>query len=314
MISRRALLRMPLGFTLAGLGLGTYSVVVEPNFLLRVTRYRVTPRDWPKDLSLRIAVITDLHACEPWMPVSRIRKIAQIANALEPDLVALLGDFSAGTHIVSDAVLPEQWAEALSELKAPLGVHAVLGNHDWWHGPLVSDAPDGAESARRALKHMGAQLYENDARRLSKNGQPFWILGLGDQMADYLGPRLGWRGHDDLGATLALAADDAPAILLAHEPFVFDRLSGRVALTLCGHTHGGQINLPLLGPVAAYTRWKTNVVYGHYVAEGRHLVISAGLGESVLPMRFMRPPEIVEVTVEAAGSPVTALASPPILL
>jgi predicted MPP superfamily phosphohydrolase len=300
MISRRALLHLPAGLALAGLGLGTYSIVVEPNFLLDVTRYRVTPRDWPKGLSLRIAVITDLHACEPWMPAARIRRIAQITNALEPDLVALLGDFAAGTHLVAGPVLPEQWAEALSELKAPLGVHAVLGNHDWWHGALVNDPGDDAESARRALKQMGARVYENDALRLTKNGQPFWLLGLGDQMAMYLGEGTGWRGHDDLDATLGLVSDEAPAILLAHEPFVFRRAPKRIALTLCGHTHGGQVNLPFLGPVVAELRYKSAYVYGHHAEDGRHLVVSGGLGESILPVRFLRPPEIVEVTVEAA--------------
>jgi predicted MPP superfamily phosphohydrolase len=300
MISRRAILRMPAGLALAGLGLGTYSVVVEPNFLLDVTRYRVTPADWPAGLILRIAIITDLHACEPWMPVSRIRKIVQATNALAPDLVALLGDFAAGTHLVEGPVLPEQWAEALSGLKAPLGVHAVLGNHDWWHGPLVSDPGDDAESARRALKQMGARIYENDALRLTKDGQPFWLLGLGDQMATYLGKGTGWRGHDDLDATLRLVSDEAPAILLAHEPFIFHRVPKRIALTLCGHTHGGQINLPFFGPVVAELRYKSIHVYGHHVDDGRHLVVSGGLGESILPVRFMRPPEIVEVTVEAA--------------
>jgi predicted MPP superfamily phosphohydrolase len=299
MISRRDLLRLPAGLAYTGLGLGVYSVVIEPNFMLNVTRYRVTPKDWPKALRLRIAVITDLHACEPWMPAARIRKIAQLANALEPDFTVLLGDYSAGTHLVTGPVPPQQWAEALSELKAPLGVHAVLGNHDWWHGPLVDDAPDDAEGARRALEQMGARVYENDALRLAKDGEPFWLLGLGDQMAEYMGKRIGWRGHDDLGATLGLLADDAPAILLAHEPFVFERAPKRIALTLSGHTHGGQVNLPILGPIAARRRWKTDLIYGHYVADDRHIVVSGGLGESILPVRFMRPPEIVEVTVEA---------------
>jgi len=260
----------------------------------------VTPKNWPPGLRLRIAVITDIHACEPWMPVSRIREIAQVANALSPDLIALLGDFAAGTLLASGPVTPQQWGEALSELKAPLGVHAVLGNHDWWHGPLPNDEPDDAEGVRRALKQMGARVYENDALRLTKNGQPFWLLGLGDQIAFYAGRRLGWRGHDDLDATLGLVTDDAPAIMLAHEPFIFSRVPKRVALTLCGHTHGGQVNLPLVGPVVAELRWRTRNVYGHFVEDDRHLVISGGLGESILPMRFMRPPEIVEVTVEAA--------------
>lgn len=306
MISRRALLRLPAGLALTGLGLGGYSVVIEPNFFLDVTRYRVAPKNWPDSLTLRIAVITDLHACEPWMPPARIRRIAETVNALAPDLVVLLGDFAAGTHLVTGAVLPEQWAEALSVLKAPLGLHAVLGNHDWWHGPLPGDDPDDAEATRRALKQMGARLYENDALRLTKDGQPFWLLGLGDQMAEYMGKRLGWRGHDDLGAALAAVTDDAPAVLMAHEPFIFHKTPGRIALTLCGHTHGGQVNLPIVGPVAAELRWRTPYIYGHYVSDDRHIVVSGGLGESILPMRFMRPPEIVEITV---ASPATMSSS-----
>jgi hypothetical protein len=297
MIDRRAFLRLPAAIALAG---AAYSVAIEPNFRLEVTRYRVTPKDWPPALSLRIAVITDLHACEPWMPPARIRRIAALANSLAPDLIVLLGDFAAGTHLVTGPVQPEQWAEALSNLEAPLGVHAVLGNHDWWHGALPGDPSDGAEAARAALKQMGARLYENDAMRLEKNGEPFWVLGLADQLAEWvqIGKRGRWRGRDDLDATLARVIDDSPAILLAHEPFVFDRVPGRVALTLSGHTHGGQVNLPVLGPIAAELRYGGGSrVYGHYVQDGRHLVISGGLGESILPMRFMRPPEIVEVTV-----------------
>lgn len=294
MIDRRAFLRLPASLALAG---AAYSVVLEPNFLLDVTRYRVTPKDWPAGLVLKIAAISDLHACEPWMPVSRIRRIAELTNSLSPDLVVLLGDYAAGTHLVTGPVRADQWAEALSALKAPLGVHAVLGNHDWWHGPLASDLSDDAEGAKRALTQMGARVYENDALRLEKDGQPFWLLGLGDQLAELLDGRRGWRGRDDLDGALARVTDDAPAILLAHEPFIFDRVPRRVALTLCGHTHGGQVNLPLLGPVVAEYRWKTDMVYGHFAADERHLVISGGLGESILPMRFMRPPEIVEVTV-----------------
>jgi hypothetical protein len=299
MIDRRAFLRLPTGVALAG---AAWSVAIEPNFFLEVTRYRVTPKGWPADLTLRIAIITDLHACEPWMPPARIRRIAEVTNALSPDCVALLGDYSAGTHLVTGPVRPDQWAEALSVLKAPLGVHAVLGNHDWWHGPLASDPPDEADGARRALTQMGARVYENDALRLEKNGRPFWILGLADQLSDYFDARVGWAGRDDLDATLARVTDDAPAILLAHEPFIFSRVPKRVALTLCGHTHGGQINLPLLGPVVAELRFRTNRIYGHFVQDDRHLVISGGLGESILPMRFMRPPEIVEVTVTAEGA------------
>ena len=93
---------------------------------------------------LKIAVIADIHACEPWMSVARIRSICELANSLSPDLTVILGDFNAGHNFVTAAVLPEQWAEALTELEAPLGVYAILGNHDWWHGPLPRLRGDGA--------------------------------------------------------------------------------------------------------------------------------------------------------------------------
>jgi predicted MPP superfamily phosphohydrolase len=298
MLNRRIFLKGSLAFSAATLGLGSYAFGIEPGLLLDVTRYTITPAGWPQGLTLRIAVIADIHACEPWMPVSRIREIVGIANAMAPDLVVLLGDFNAGHPFVTAAVYPDQWGEALADLKAPLGVHAILGNHDWWHGALPGMKSDEGEAIRRALRGLGSTVLENDAVRLQKNGQAFWLLGLGDQMA-HRSSRYGFRGVDDLSGTLANLTDDAPAILLAHEPFVFDRVPKRVAVTLCGHTHGGQINLPIVGPTFAARRYGPDRVYGHMVEDDRHLVISAGLGTSIAPVRFMRPPEVVEVTITA---------------
>lgn len=302
MITRRALIRGGGGLLVAGgAALSGYAIGIEPNFLLNVTRYRISPAGWPADLSLRIAIISDLHACEPWMPVSRIAKIAELANSLYPDLIVLLGDFSGGTRFAT-RVLPLEWGAALSSLRAPLGVHAVLGNHDWWHGPLPDDPGDGARGVRDGLRRAGAHLLENAAVRLKKDGAPFWLLGLEDQMA--IGAGWGqWRGRDDLPGTLAKIDDHAPAILLAHEPFIFSSVPKRIAVTLAGHTHGGQINLPFAGPIFAELRWHSTHIYGHFEEDDRHLVISGGLGELIVPVRFMRPPEIVEVTIGAEAPP-----------
>lgn len=304
MLNRRVFLRGASASLALTAGLGAYAFAIEPAFALDVTRYHVTPANWPAALTLKIAVIADIHACEPWMPASRIRAVAEVSNAMAPDLVVLLGDFNAGHPYVSRAVYPDQWAEALEGLRAPLGVHAILGNHDWWHGPVPGMRADEAEGVRRALRALGASVLENDAVRLSKDGQPFWLLGLGDQIAHPV-RRGHFRGVDDLDRTVAKAKGDAPAILLAHEPFIFDRVPDRVALTLCGHTHGGQVNLPFAGPVLASRRYGPNRIYGHMVENKRHLVISAGLGTSILPVRFMRPPELVEVTVTGAAAPLT---------
>jgi uncharacterized protein len=286
MIDRRAFLKASGAVFLGASGLGVYSVAIEPNFFLDVARYRVTPAGWPAGLSLRITVIADLHACEPWMPAARVEKIARVTNSLQPDMTVLLGDFAGGTSIATGPVTPQQWGEALSGLHAPLGVHAVLGNHDWWHGALPHMRGDGGESIRRALRQMGASVMENDVLRLTKDGQPFWLIGLADQMTEWHGVKIGFRGHDDLDGALAKVTDERPVIMLAHEPHIFRRTPRRVALTLSGHTHGGQVYPPFIGPMAAKLRFGATPVYGHVVKDERHIVVSAGLGESTLPVRY----------------------------
>ncbi|WP_395664390.1 metallophosphoesterase [Methylocella sp.] len=273
----------------------SYAFAIEPGFRLELTPYRMTPTGWPHELRLKAAIITDIHACEPWMSAARIRAIAEVAVALRPDVIFLLGDFSGGHAVLTRPVQPEAWGEALSILSAPLGVFAVLGNHDWLHGPLPGMPADGAEGVRRGLRLAGARLLENQAVRLEKDGRPFWIVGLGDQIA---GPT-GMGGVDDLPGSLAQVTDDAPILLLAHEPQIFRRTPPRVSLTLSGHTHGGQINIPYAQ--RRFRREFDDLVYGHIVQDERHILISAGLGTSHAPIRFLRPPEIVELTLGGAA-------------
>lgn len=300
LISRRVALKGALGFGLGLGGVAAYACGVEPELFLNITRYHLTPPGWPPGLRLKIAVVSDIHACEPWMSAAHVRQIALATNALAPDIVALLGDFNAGHNLVSGPVLPEQWGEALSILRAPLGVYAILGNHDWWHGALPRMRGDEGESVRRALRGARFQVMENDAIRLEKAGAAFWIVGLADQMAYEFGPRQGRRGADDLGGALKKVTDDAPVILLAHEPYIFRRVPDRVALTLSGHTHGEQINLPLVRDAVDLMRRRVRQsIYGHSLEGSRHLIISAGLGSSVIPARLLRPPEIVEVNLGA---------------
>lgn len=296
-ISRRLFLQGAGGFGWATAGLGSYAFVFEPALRLNVTSYRVTPPRWPDGLTVKAAVLADIHACEPWMPASRVRGIANLTNDLSPDIIFLLGDFSGGHRLVTGPVMPDEWGEALSVLKAPLGVYTVLGNHDWWHGALPGMPADGAEGVRQALHSARIKVLENDALRVTKDGQPFWVAGLGDQIAELMSPGR-YKGHDNLGGTLSQINDSAPVILLAHEPAIFRRVSDRVSLTLCGHTHGGQVNLPLITDRVMHSHYfGLDLIYGHIVERGRHLIISAGLGTSNVPVRFMRPPEIVQLTI-----------------
>jgi uncharacterized protein len=301
MVNRRRFLTGGGAFLLGSAGLGAYASAFEAGSRLELTSYDVSPPKWPADLPLKIAVIADIHACEPWMPAERIATIVDLANAQKPDLTVLLGDFVGKQHFVSRYLPPGAWAEQLARLQAPLGVYAILGNHDWWSAALPTDPPDQSQSIRKALEGAKIPVLENEAIQLRLSGRPFWLVGLGDQMA------FGWRrhvmrGNDNLHGALRQINDDAPAILLAHEPFIFPKVPERIALTLCGHTHGGQINLPLIGaPFAPTVRGVKPYVYGLYAEGSRQLIVSGGLGTSHLPVRFMRPPEVVSVTLGSAG-------------
>ena len=135
---------------------------------------------------------------------------------------------------------------AQAGLRAPLGVHAILGNHEWWSDKTVQQTWQGPPFSTPALEKVGIPVYDNDVVRLAKDGRPFWLAGLGDQVAFLPSRRLhpGRRyGVDDLDGTLAKVTDDAPVILLAHEPDIVMRVPERVALTLSGHTHGQAMRL-----------------------------------------------------------------------
>lgn len=303
-LSRRLFLRGAGGLALATAGLGSYAFALEPALRLKLTTYSIAPPHWPAGLTVKAAVLADIHACEPWMPATRIRAIAEMTNALAPDVIFILGDFNGSHKFVSGPVAPDEWGEALSILQAPLGVYSLLGNHDWWHGPLPDMPSDDGASVRRALTRAGVNVLENDVVRLRKDGQDFWVAGLGDQLASP-GRRGLNMGIDDLPGTLAQIRDDKPIILLVHEPYIFRRVPKRVSLTLAGHTHGGQIVLPVVGSPLSHPRFGggfTDLVYGHIVEKGRHLIISGGLGASHVPVRFMRPPEVVEVTIGASAA------------
>ncbi len=295
LITRRGMLLGSGSLAVGTAGLVSYAVAGEPMMTPCVTRYAVAPSRWPDRLVLRIAVVADIHACEPWMSAERVRGIAESTNALGADLILLLGDYNAGHKLVTGPVMPAAWAEALSVLRAPLGVFSILGNHDWWHGPVPGMA-GGPEEVRQALAGIGITVLENRAVALEKDGHRCWLAGLADQMAHWLAPHQ-TRGADDLHGTLAGVTDDAPLILLAHEPFVFRRVPDRVSLTLCGHTHGGQVRLPMIGAPFAPSR---RYIYGHIVENGRHMIISGGLGESGLPVRLGVPPEILHITLSGA--------------
>jgi hypothetical protein len=286
-----------LGVTaLTGAGTGAYAVGIEP-MRLTITRYRLRPKGpWPEGLRLRIVALFDIHACEPWMSAARIEGIVAAANALNGDVTVLLGDYVSGMNLVTRYVDAAEWGLVLGGLRAPLGTYAILGNHDWWEDRAAQARGSGPTIAGEALRRNGIRVLQNEALPLSVRGHEVWLASLGDQLA-FLPSRktsgLARIGVDDLPGTLAQIPEGAPAILLAHEPDIFPEVPPRIALTLSGHTHGGQVRVFGYAPVVP-SRYKNRFAYGH-VREQADLIVSGGLGMSIAPVRLGIPPEIVVI-------------------
>lgn len=304
-VTRRSIIKVGAGFLLAGASGAAYGRYLEPSGTLALTRYRVHPAGWTPGLKLRIVVLADLHCGSAHMSLARINHIVEAAHSLEPDVIVLLGDYVTRERSNVHGVSPQQWSRALGQLKAPLGVHCILGNHEYWDDPVVQRRGFGDPFAKLALLDAGLPVLENKSIRLVKDGMPFWLAGLADQIAFQIGYSRGrggvFRGLDDLSGTLEQASDGAPIIVLAHEPDIFAKMPTRskrtnIALTLSGHTHGGQVRLLGWSPYIP-SEFGSRFAYGHIVENGQDMIVSAGLGTSGPPVRFGIPPEIVVVEV-----------------
>ena len=151
MLSRRHFLKFFGGLGALGVSSTAYGFS-EPVLRLGVTRYNLSLPQWPAGFKLSIAVIADLHACDPWMSLDRIHSIVERTNALNADVIVMLGDYVAGHRKVTRFIPAGEWAPVLAGLKAPLGVHAILGNHDWWEDKTVQREGKGVTIARTGLR------------------------------------------------------------------------------------------------------------------------------------------------------------------
>lgn len=274
--ARKAISRVVLALILACVSWG---FLIEPSRLVvRETTLRLPA--WPRALDgTRIALLSDLHVGAPFIREEKLTAIVAETNRTSPDLILLAGDFVVGNEPLSHRVEPEIIAHGLSGLRARLGVHAVLGNHDEWEdGPRV----------RRALEAVGIHVLDNQVVEIRDRGASIWIAGLADYMTR----------EQAITATIAGAGD--LVIALTHEPDSFPDIPARVALTLAGHTHGGQVALPLLGALVVPSRYGQRYAAGHIVEGGKHLFVTTGIGTSILPVRFGVTPEIALLTLVAA--------------
>lgn len=231
---------------------------------------------------LRIVQLSDSHANYFNMPPARVRRVVQQINALHPDLVVLTGDFAGSLLVEWPAMRLERALDPLGAIRAPLGVYAVLGNHDipFW--------------TQRVLARTPVKLLVSDWA----DAGPIILAGA-ESMA--IAP--------DATGKLRRATERAPTgkplIAISHEPDFFQSLPARAQLLIAGHTHGGQIILPFFG-TRSISPFIDRHLRGLYREHGQTLVVSSGLGTSVIPIRIGVPPEIVEINLIPAATTLSA--------
>jgi predicted MPP superfamily phosphohydrolase len=276
------LIRLPSSVAAAGLitgaGLAAWAGWIEPRRLV-VREQELALPYWPERLSgVRAGVLSDLHAGVPHVGLQAIRRAIDALNARAPDVHLLLGDYLDASQLLRRDLAPERVADELARLRAPLGTVAVIGNHDW---------RNSGDRMWRALEDVGITVLEDRAVELHAPGGSFWVAGLGDLR----------HRRPDIGAALRDVPRDAPVLVLSHDPDMFPGVPPRVALTLAGHTHGGQIAIPFLRRPMLPSYYGERYARGHVVEHGRHLLVTSGVGTSGLPIRLLAPPEVHVLTL-----------------
>lgn len=265
-------IRRAIGLTIVLLSIWSFGI--EPNRLVVHRETIVTPQ-WGSRAPLTVALAGDLHTGSAWCGIEKLHTVVETMNAAHPDMIILLGDYVVTGMIGGRFVEPELIAKELALLHAPLGVYAVLGNHDNWLG---------GRRVAAALRGANIDVIDNQARTFDR----FRLVGLSES----------WTTHPDVQKVLAPVPNDGlPLIVATHNPDLFVKIPPRVSLTLAAHTHGGQVNLPLVGRMVVPSAYGQRFAAGHIVENGRQLFVTTGVGTSIIPVRFRVTPEIVVMTV-----------------
>lgn len=280
-ISRRKFLGMAVAG--AAVAVAADGVLIEPN-IPKVVRKEIALRRWPERMAgFTIALLSDFHY-DPYFSVHPLRAAVGIVNDLRPDLIVLTGDFASvpliGNHLTG-ARHVEPCAQMVGQMRAPYGLSAVLGNHDMDTDP---------SRVTTALRQNGIRVLRNQSLPVEKEGSRFWLAGIDDLLGRTA----------DLSATLHGIPSDEATVLLAHEPDYADYVASHpVDLQLSGHSHGGQIRIPLLPPLYLPVLGR-KYIWGKYQIRDLTLYTNPGLGTIAIPVRLNCAPEITLLTLRRA--------------
>jgi uncharacterized protein len=259
------------------LGKGYWNATRDP--IVRTATLSVDT--WPQGQApLRLLLLSDVHVAGPDMPPERVRRLVAQLNALRPDLVLIAGDLVSEKQVATQLYSASEIAAPLAGFKAALGTIVTLGNHDHWFDPAA---------LHQQLEARGVIVLSNEAVARG----PLIVGGVGDD----------FTRNDDLPATYAAMKrlGNGPRIILTHSPDIVPALPEPVDLVLAGHTHCGQISLPLIGAVASVSRWGDRFACGLIDDKGQKVIVTAGLGTSILPLRYGAPPDVWLVTMGLRG-------------
>lgn len=255
-----------------------YAGLIEPGWL-DIVHLELPLRKLPDAFAgFTIAHISDLHFGR-FIGPAHLDPVIDAAMALGADAVVITGDIVSRVNHGE----PDMIVQTLSRLRAPQGVYAILGNHDWWaDGRVVADA----------LRHAGITVLSNENITWQRDGQTLYLAGIDDI----------WCGKNDLRQTLGGIPADAAIVVLAHEPDYADTVANdrRVILQLSGHSHGGQVRLPFYGGLH-FPPWARKYPIGLYQIQDLTLYTNCGLGMVLLPVRFACRPEITLFTLKPAN-------------
>jgi uncharacterized protein len=276
-----------------------YAYLVEPNRLVVAESTIDIAHASPAINGLRIVAIGDIHGGSNGVTHEKLRKVVELVNAQQPDLVVLLGDFVSQTGPRDPSgkrrlrMSPADIAAGISGIKARLGVFAVLGNHDHWHGD---------DEVRDSLAAVGYRVLKDELVTLDRNGSMFRLYGMRDHLQ-----LPNWQQVSNEAKAL-VAGSTGDLIVLQHSPDVHPMITGNLSISpelrfiLAAHTHGGQVWLPLLGTPIVPSSFGQRFARGHVRDQNVDMFVTSGIGTSILPVRFMVPPEVAVVTIKAAPS------------